>query len=145
MLSIGFYFINFFDMERLNSEAFERTDFSPEGPTPVSGVSEGSAELNEERIGFFERLTKALDAYFSLAEGPQFTVIKQVRVDKIGNALVKHELYPGPAIHNFLLEKKGLSRPDVSQKGGFMRVLADLIPDEYPDADSLIEDIKRFA
>lgn len=129
-------------MERLNSKAFETSE---EVLPPVSGVSDGSAELNEERVGIFTRLNEILNAYFSLAEGPQFTVVKQVRVDEIGDALVKHELYPGPAVHNFLLERKGLSRPQVAQKGGFMRVLADMIPDEYPDADSLIEDIKRFA
>ncbi len=129
-------------MERQNSKAFET---SKEVLPPVSGVSEESAELNEERVGIFTRLNEVLNAYFSLAEGPQFTVVKQARVEELGDALVKHELYPGPAVHNFLLERKGLSRPDVSQKGGFMRVLADMIPSEYPDADSLIEDIRRFS
>lgn len=62
----------------------------------------------------------------------------------LSTALRESGVYPGPAVHDFL-RKKGFMPDNMLQRGGWMNILLDMVPDEYQTIGELVETIKAQA
>ena len=59
----------------------------------------------------------------------------------LSKALRESGCYPGPKVFTFL-KGNGYTSDDFLSRGGWMCILMDMIPNEYPTVDKLIQAIK---